>query len=74
MAYYSYPKTKPVNEDQMCICRCPNWCESGYQIATWDGERFDYADSPNDMFDRDVVAFFPLNEDGEPETRKGKLP
>jgi len=59
-------RTKNPVKGRMCICRCPNWCELGYQIAQWDGEKFDFPESPNPWFDRDVIAWMPLDEDGEP--------
>jgi hypothetical protein len=36
------------------ICYCPKWCDSGYQVAAWDGKKFRYEDQPNDNFDQHV--------------------
>ena len=51
---------------QLCICRCPKWCDEGYQIAYWDGDKFDYSCSPNSHFDEHVIAWFALDKEGEP--------
>ena len=51
---------------QMCLCYCPEWCSINYQVAIWDGKKFDYPDSPNDNFDACVDGFIRLNEDGKP--------
>lgn len=59
-------KTSKLKRDQLVICRCPNWCNEGYQIATWNGEAFEYDADPNGSFNDYVIAFLPLNEDGEP--------
>ena len=50
----------------MVLCRCPYWCDSGYQIAKWNGEIFEYDEDPNGGFNDEVIAFMPLTEDGEP--------
>jgi hypothetical protein len=61
--YYGIEK-KPTN-GQLVICRCPNWNEEGYQIATFNGSEFEYNAMPNDMFNENVIAWSPLNEDGD---------
>lgn len=55
-----------LNRGQMVICRCPDWCNEGYQVAEWNGEEFEYDAQPNGAFDSTVVAFLPIDEDGEP--------
>ena len=50
----------------MVLCRCPNWCESQYQIAYWNGKEFYYDDQPNDWFHENVIAFLPLDGGGLP--------
>ena len=62
---YKGRREKPKT-GQLCICRCPDWCEEGYQIATFDGEKFDYDAATNSFFDENVIAWLALNEDGEP--------
>jgi len=54
-------------EGQLCICRCPNWCEEGYQVAVFEDGEFQYDAQPNSWFHREVIAWLPLNSDGEPE-------
>lgn len=62
---YKGTNEKPEN-GQLCICRCPNWSEEGYQIAQWDGKKFDYSCSPNSFFDEHVIAWMPLDDGGKP--------
>lgn len=57
-------ETKP-KEGILIICHCPNWCDSGYQIAKFEDGIFCYDDQPNDAFDENVIAWIPLDEDGE---------
>jgi len=64
--YYRKEESKRLKYNQMVICRCPNWCDEGYQVGRWNGKEFTYEADPNGWFDRDVIAFMPLNEDGEP--------
>jgi hypothetical protein len=64
--YYRTREELP-DTGQLCLCKCPNWCRSGFQVAEWDGVKFDFDESPNDMFDGDVIEWMPLNEYGEPE-------
>jgi hypothetical protein len=42
-------KTKP-QKDRVLICYCPEWCDSHYQVAHWNGNEFVYDEQPNDMF------------------------
>jgi hypothetical protein len=67
MIYYGLEHTNKLLEDQMVIAKCPEWSDSGYQIAFWNGEEFFYDDQPNEMFNDDVIAFLPLTDDGEPD-------
>jgi len=53
-------------EGQLCLCRCPNWCSSGYQVAIFEDGIFQFDEQPNDWFDGDVIAWLPLDEDGIP--------
>lgn len=55
------------SKGQMALCKCPEWCPIGFQVAIYDGTKFDYEDSPNYDFDLYVQEWMPLNEDGEPE-------
>ena len=59
-------KKVKLEEGQMALCFCPEWCEIGYQVAIWDGKKFDYPDASNDNFDACVEGYLPLNEDGKP--------
>jgi hypothetical protein len=60
-----FGREKKPEEGIMIICRCPNWCDSGYQIAKFEDGIFCYDDQPNDAFDENVIAWTPLDEDGE---------
>lgn len=64
--YKSKKETSKLRHNQLVICRCPNWCDEGYQIARWNGKEFEYNSDPNGTFNDYVIAFLPLNEDGEP--------
>lgn len=61
-----YGRNKEPQEGQLCLCRCPEWCEEGYQIAIYEDGIFQYSDQPNGYFDRKVIAWMPLDQDGEP--------
>ena len=37
--------------DRALLCYCPEWNDSGYQIATFNGREFEYDEMPNEMFD-----------------------
>lgn len=62
-----YPKNRALDLDpeQLVLCKCPNWCSSGYQVARWNGREFEYDEQPNDWFDRDVISFMILSEEGD---------
>ncbi|TAJ13038.1 hypothetical protein DMA11_10250 [Marinilabiliaceae bacterium JC017] len=64
--YKGLEHTNKLKREQIVLCRCPQWCDTGYQVAIWTGCKFDYPDAPNDMFHDCVIAFMPLNKDGEP--------
>ena len=61
-----------LENGQMALCFCPDWCETRYQVAFWNGEKFDYPDATNDNFDANVEGYLPLNEDGKPIGRNYK--
>lgn len=61
-----YGRNKEPKDGQLCLCRCPEWCEEGYQIAIYEDGIFHYSDQPNSYFDKKVIAWMPLNQDGEP--------
>lgn len=63
---YAGKKVKTPIKDQLCLCKCPNWCSEGIQVARYDGSEFDYEDSPNHMFDDNVIGWLPLDENGIP--------
>ena len=50
---------------QLCLCKCPEWCASGLQVAEWDGKEFTYEEVPNEMFNELVTEYVPLTDDGE---------
>jgi hypothetical protein len=60
-------RNKIPETGQLCLCKCPNWCSLGLQVAEWTGKKFDYPEVPNDEFDSLVEQWMPLNYDGEPE-------
>jgi hypothetical protein len=49
-------KVKP-QIGRVIICYCPEWSDSGYQVAEWNGREFTYADQSNDMFNDCVVSW-----------------
>lgn len=57
---------KRIKYGQLALCYCPGWNELGYQVAVWQGNKFDYAEAGNDDFDKHVKAFLPMNENGKP--------
>ncbi len=61
-------KVKNLAINQICLCQCPDWCSEGFQVARWDGEKFDYDSSSNPEFDGKIIGFVPLDEDGLPMT------
>lgn len=63
---YKNVKEKP-DRGQLCLCKCPDWCSLGFQVAEFDGRIFNYPDAANDSFNEHVEEWMPLNEDGEPE-------
>lgn len=52
---------------QLCLCKCPEWCSLGFQVAEWTGKKFDFPEIPNDMLDSLVEEWMPLDDEGEPE-------
>lgn len=60
--------TKKVKEKtpeiyQWYIVKCPDWCESGFAVAQWDGENW-FDNSGRNDFDEYVTEYWetPLNE------------
>lgn len=70
--YYEIERTKDLKHNQMVICRCPDWNDEGYQVAQWcdSDKEFWYSGQQNDMFNKCVIAFCPLDEDGELQALK----
>ncbi len=68
--YQSIEYAKKLKIEQLVLCRCPNWCSTGYQVARWNGSEFYYEDDPNGSFHDHVIAFIPLNNEGEPKKIK----
>lgn len=61
-----YGRNKEPQESQLCLCRCSEWCQEGYQIAIYEDGVFQYSDHPNSYFDIKVIAWMQLDQDGEP--------
>lgn len=61
-----YGRNKEPKDGQLCLCRCPEWCEERYQVAIFEDGIFHYSNQPNEYFDKKVIAWIPLDEDGEP--------
>ena len=40
----------PIPMNRNLICYCPDWCDSGYQIAHHNGLEFVYDEQHNDLF------------------------
>ncbi len=64
---YKSIEEKP-NKRQLCLCKCSGWNSDGLQVATYNGEIFDYEDAPNDDFNEHVEGWLPLDENGVPES------
>ena len=64
--YYGLKEKVKLKEGQLVLARCPNWCDEGYQIATYNGSEFEYSSDPNGSFNEYIIAFMPLDEDGCP--------
>lgn len=45
----------PLN--RVLLCYCPDWCETGYQVAYFDGKKFTYSDCPNNDFSENVISW-----------------
>ena len=44
--------TPPRN--RTLLCYCPEWNETGYQVAKWNGKEVYYAEQASDMFSETV--------------------
>lgn len=64
--YKSISEAINLRYGQLCLCRCPNWCDEGYQVAKWTGSEFEYDADPNGSFNNYVIAFMPLDDEGRP--------
>lgn len=64
--YKSIEHANKLNNNQLVLTRCPDWCDEGYQVARWNGSEFYYDSDPNGTFNEHVIAFLPLDEDGKP--------
>ncbi len=53
---------RKLKTGELYLCHCPDWNYSGYQVAKWDGKKFDYEDATNDEFDSYVKGFIQLKE------------
>ena len=37
-------------ENRVLLCYCPEWSETGYQVARWSEAGFYYYEEPNEQF------------------------
>ena len=65
MSRYKTRISQP-RKGQLCICKCPEWCPTGFQIAEFDGNKFQCIDHPNPDFDLLVIEWLPLDKNGIP--------
>lgn len=68
--YYTNPNEGTPKVGQLCLCRCPDYCEEGYVVATFDGMVFDTLGSPNDALNEHVIGWIALTENGIPISPK----
>lgn len=66
ITYYPKSVAKKLEFNQKVICKCPHWNEEGFQIAFWNGDEFEFDDQPNYLFDKQVIEFCPIDDDGIP--------
>lgn len=52
----------PMPEDGFYLVRCPNYCESGYQIAKWDNNLFSWSIEGDEAVDGFVTHYQSLPE------------
>jgi len=65
--YKNIDQAKDLKFNQLVLCKCPEWNEEGFQIATWNGNEFEYSMQSNELFNSLVVSFMVLNKNGEPK-------
>ena len=67
MEYYGVKEKNLLNDEQIVICRCPEWNDEGYQIAVYSksDNEFWYSGQPNNMFNDLVISWSPLDNEGE---------
>jgi hypothetical protein len=63
--YRGIQETKNLRYGQLALCKCPEWCDTGFQVAIWKGDGFK-VENDGGIFNDCVIEFLPLNEDGEP--------
>ena len=56
MIWQTVKMCEPV-VDRNVLCYCPDWNESGYQVAYWDGISFLYDEQPNKYFNKYVISW-----------------
>lgn len=49
-------KTDPPR-NRVLLCFCPEWSDTGYQVAKWNGKEFYYDEMPNGMFSEHVAKW-----------------
>jgi len=49
----SSPIEPPRNRALLCFCE--GWCDTGYQVAKWNGKEFYYDEMPNELFNKMVT-------------------
>ncbi len=57
------PITEKPKKAQLCLCYCPEWCDSGYQVAKYNShtKKFDYMESPNSNFHNCVIGWMAID-------------
>jgi hypothetical protein len=62
MEFKKYPENKPKKYDT-CLCKCPTWRDIGFEVAYFDGNKFDDKDLNNDFLDEAVESFCVIEDD-----------
>lgn len=60
-----YGRNKQPLDGQLCLCRCPGWCDEGYQVAVFEDGEFHYSGESNNWLNEYVIAWMPIDREGE---------
>lgn len=52
-----YERLPKNNTDLIYAVKCPDWCDSGYQVCFFRHGEFEYAEQPNDNFNECVTEW-----------------